>query len=619
MKHIKLIFSLLLLLVFTSACNNDFLNTQPESAFPAEAVWQESSLAEAYMFDIYFTFQDAGFTEELQASACDEALFTHGGRDFQPTNTGAVTDVNIGWFGDTQSGHQWQRLYTSIRSCNDFIENVDNATFDQSYKTQLKGEAYFLRAYFYHRLTRGYGGVPMELRVTQLTDSSFMIPRSTYTECIDQIVSDLDSAADLLKERRFDNTQKGRATLAAVLALKARVLTDAASDLHDQATATAKVPLFASYENKDLIFYTKGTRDERWQAVKDAAKALMDNPMGHALSTYGGTGLSTQDKAQAIWQFFLQESEESIFSRYFISTKDESGCKMPLFNGPSGYHAWGGNTPTQEMVDAYAMEDGSKFDWNNPDEKAFPYRNREPRFYASIMYDGMQWIPRPADYAVADPSGTIETGYYQTDPAQTQDGFYPGMDTRAGAGENWNATFTGYYLKKYINPADGDHRNRINSIFPFIRYSEVVADYIEACIGLNQLDEAEKYLNMFRERVNMPDITTTDRDELTKIFQNECRLEFYFEEHRYWDIRRWLIGHDCPGINSLYGIEVVATLKPGVGKQALYEHDETRWNYAYNVIPLTNEGRVFLDKGYYLPFSRDEMNRNLSLIQNPGY
>jgi hypothetical protein len=618
MKKINLIFSLLLLLVFASSCNDNFLNTKPQSEFMADRIWIESSLAEAYMFDIYFTFQDAGFTEELQASATDEAMFTHG-RDFVQTNAGAVTDVNVGWFGETQSGHQWARLYTNIRSCNDFIENVDNATFDQSYKTQLKGEAYFLRAYFFHRLTRGYGGVPLQLKVTELTDPDFMLPRSSYNDCIDQILSDLGNAAELLKDRTFANTQKGRATLAAVLALKARVLTDAASDLHDEATATAKVPIFASYANKELLFYTKGTRTDRWQAAKDAAKALMDNPMGHGLSTYGGTGLSTEEKAQAIWEFFTKESEENIFSRYFISTKDESGTKMPLFNGPSGYHGWGGNTPVQDMVDAYAMEDGSKFDWNNPAEKAFPYKNREPRFYASILYDGMQWMPRPDDYATSDPTGTIETGYYQTDPAQDKSKYWPGMDTRTGAGENWNGTYTGYYLKKFINPADGDVRNRINALFPFIRYSEVVADYIEACIGLNELDEAKKYLNMFRERVNLPDVTTNNKDELTQIFQNECRLEFFFEEHRYWDIRRWMIGHDCPGINSLNGIEVVATLKPGVGAQARYEHDETRWNYTYTVIPLTNEGRIFLDKCYYLPILRDELNRNTALIQNPGY
>ncbi|MDR0537908.1 MAG: RagB/SusD family nutrient uptake outer membrane protein [Tannerellaceae bacterium] len=617
MKHKKIILALLPLMLL-SACNDDFLNTSPQTEITASALWEESVLAEAYMYDIYFTFQDAGFTEELQASACDEAMFVHG-REFRETNAGAITETNIGWFGKTQSGHQWERLYKNIRSCNDFIENVDKATFEQSYKTQLKGEAYFLRAYFFHRLTRGYGGIPLQLRLTQATDPDFSLPRSSYNDCIDQIVKDLDNAAELLKERTFANTAKGRATLAAVLALKARVLSDAACDLHDQATATAKVPIFASYANKELIFYTKGSREDRWKAAKAAAKALMDNPMGHGLTSYGGEGLSNEDKAQAIWAAFSKENEENIFSRYFISTKDESGTKMPIFNGPSGYHAWGGNTPVQDLVDAYDMEDGTQFSWSNPEHKAAPYKKREARFYASILHDGMKWIQRPTDYAAVEPTGTIQTGYYQTDPAQGESEYYSGMDTRTGGGETWNAGYTGYYLKKFIHPASDDHRNRINCLFPFIRYSEVIKCYIEACIGLNELDEARKYLNMLRQRVNLPTVTTTDKNELTRIFQKECRLEFMFEEHRYWDIRRWLLGKDAPGLNSLNGIKVTATLKPGVGKQARYEHDETRWDYTYTVTPVTEEKRTWNDKCYYLPIHRDELNRDLTLIQNPGY
>lgn len=614
----NIIFLITLFLSVLIACDNDFLDTKPKTEITAEDVWKESSLAEAYMYDIYFTFQDAGFTEELQASATDEALFTHG-REFRETNAGAITDVNLGWFGKTQSGHQWARLYRNIRSCNDFVENIDGAEFDEKYKIQLKGEAYFLRAYFFHRLTRAFGGIPLQLKVTQLTDDpeSFLIPRSSYTDCIDHILSDLDEAADLLKERTFDNTQKGRATLAAVKALRVRVLTDAASDLHDEATATAKVPIFASYPNKELLFYTNGSRTERWNAVKIAAKDLMDNPLGHAVPDFGGTGLSVEEKAEAIWEFFLKDSPDHIFSRYFIDTKDESGTKMPIFNGPSGYHAFGGNTPIQDFVDAFEMSDGSKFDWNNPAHKAAPYKNRDPRFYATVMYDGMQWIQRPSDYFAADPVGAIQTGYYQLDPSSSN--LYPGMDTRTGGGENWNATYTGYYLKKFIGPAGGDHRNKINAVFPFIRLSEVYMNYIEACIELGELDEAKEYMNMIRESVGMPDVTTTDQIELRKIYQNEKRLNFYFEEQRYWDVRRWMIAPSAPGLNSLTGIRVTAMLKSGVGKQERYEYDESRWNYTYNVIPITQEGRKWVDKCYFLPIHRDEVNRNKNLIQNPGY
>lgn len=619
MKKLNIIY--ILLFSFSSlfiACNSDFMDTKPQTEITADDIWKEASLAKAYMYDIYFTFQDAGFTEELQASATDESLFTHG-REFRETNAGAVTDVNLGWFAKTQSGHQWARLYRNIRSCNDFIENVDAATFDDENKTQLKGEAYFLRAYFYHRLTRAHGGVPLQLKVTQLTDSQedFLIPRASYTECIDQILADLDQAATLLKDRTFANTEKGRATLAAVKALKVRVLTDAASDLHDQATATAKVPIFASYADKELLFYSKGSKSDRWGAVKTAARELMDNPMGHAIPTFGGEGLTNEEKANKIWSFFLQDSPDHIFSRYFIDTKDESGTHMPLFNGPCGYHAWGGNTPVQDIVDAFSMEDGSKFDWKNPVHAAHPYKNREPRFYANIMYDGMQWIQRPADYAVEEPTGRIQTGYYQLDPGSAN--LYAGMDTRDGGGENWNGTYTGYYLKKFINPAQGDHRNKINAVFPFIRLSEVYYDYIEACIELNELNEAKQYLNEIRKNVNLPDVTTTNQAELRKIYQNERRLDFYFEEFRYWDLRRWMIAPEATGLNSLNGIRITGMLKPGVAKQDKETYDESRWTYTYKVIPLLQETRKWVDKCYYLPIHRDEIQRNPNLKQNPGY
>jgi len=596
------------------------MDYDPPTEISASALWTESGLAEAYMYSIYFCFQDAGFAEETMASATDEAMFVHG-REFRQTMAGAVTDTQLGYLGKTQSGHNWERMYKQIRSCNDFIENVDNAEFEESYKTQLKGEAYFLRAYFTHRLSRGYGGVPLVTHVTQLTDdeSSFQVARSTYNETIDQVLSDIENAAALLKDRTFANTQTGRATLAAVKALKVRVLTDAASDLHDEAKATSKVSLLASYGNKDLIFYTKGSQADRWRAVKAAAKDLMDNPLGHAIPTYGGDGLSAEEKAEAIWNNFNMETADNIFSRYFINTKDESGTKFQLFNGPCGYHAWGGNVPTQDMVDCYSMADGSAFDWSNPAHKANPYKDREPRFYASIFFDGAQWIQRPSDYAALDPSGRIQTGYYQLNPSQSEDQYWAGMDTRTGQGESWNGTMTGYYVKKFVDPRDGDHRNRVDCLFPMLRLSEVYMDYIEACIELGELDEAKTYLNENRKNLGLPAVTTNSQAELRTVYQNERRKDFFFEEHRYWDSRRWLIAQDAPGLHKLEGIRVLASLKPGVGAQGQYEHDETRWDYKYEVVTVNQEPRDFPEKCYFLPFHRDELNRNQALIQNPGY
>ena len=621
MKRFSIIFTVFLAFAFAPSCSN-FMDYDPPTEISAAAVWKDGILAEAYMYRIYFTFQDAGFTEETLASATDESMFIHG-REFRQTMAGAITDQQLGYIGKEASGHNWARMYQQIRSCNDFIENIDEAEFTNRDKDQLKGEAYFLRAYFYHRLTRAFAGVPLVLNLTSLTDdpATFQVPRSTYTECIEQVLSDLDQAETLLKDRTFDNTQKGRATLAAVKALRVRVLADAASDLHDEATATAKVSIFSTYTNKDLLFYSKGSRTDRWNAVKTAAKNMLDNPGSHAVPTYGGDGLSTKEKADAYWAQFNQDSPDHIFSRYFIFTKGESGTNFPLFNGPAGYHAWGGNVPTQDMVNAYDMEDGTPFDWNNSAHKAAPYKNREARFYASIFYDGAEWIQRPTDYAVDDPSGRIQTGYYQKSPTQTEEQFWPGMDTREGGGENWNATFTGYYIKKFVNPRDGVHANRINAVFPFIRLSEVYFDYIEACIELGDLPEAKTYLNQYRHNVNMPAVTTDNQAELRKIYQNERRKEFFFEEQRYWDMRRWMIAKDAKGLNSLEAVKVTATLKQGVtlASGEVYTHDETRWDYHYNVFESTVEPRNFPDKCYLMPFHFDEMKRNTSLIQNPGY
>jgi len=602
-----------------TSCDTDFLNTKPLTEITSDAIWQDAGLAEAYMFDIYFCFQDAGFAETMQSSVTDESLFIHNYGQ-KMSNEAAYNETDLGWFSeDHTSGHQWGRLYRNIRGCNDFILNVDQAEFDESKKQQLKGEAYFLRAYFLHRLTRGYGGVPIILDLYTLTQEDYTAPRNSYTECIDQIISDIDQAAQLLEGFTYSNTPKGRATVEACLALKARVLTDAASDLHDEATATAKSSLLASYPQKELLFYTNGSREDRWKAARDAAKALITNSYGHSLAEFSGT--TVEERASEFQNFFLTDNSETIFARYFIDTKDESGCWPAKFNGPCGYHLWGGNVPIEELVDDYEMADGSAFSWNNTAHEAAPFKNREARFYASVMYDGMQWRNRPGDYAVYDPYGQIQTGAYQTDPAQTNvDAYWQGMDSRSGKGEKWNGTYTGYYLKKFIDPSLDGQTEKAEVPWVFIRYTEIIFDYIEACIELGELPEAKTWLNKIRQRAMLPDITTGDQDELMEAYRHERRIEMAFEEQRYWDVRRWMIAPNVPGIIGMHGIHIEATLKPGAGRQDVYKYDENLYDYHYSRTDLSaQEARQWKDKCYFLPIHRDEINRNNLLVQNPGY
>src|SRR5699024_3986258 len=121
-----------------------------------------------------------------------------------------------------------------------------------------------------------------------------------------------------------------------------------------------------------------------------------------------------------------------------------------LKNEPNGYKGYAGNTPLESLVDAYAMKDGSQFSWDNPKEAAHPYKNREPRFYATILYDGAHWRKRPADARKLDPYGIIQTFSTITLPDGTT---LPGIDTRSGPIQNWNGSYTHYYMRKYMDPS----------------------------------------------------------------------------------------------------------------------------------------------------------------------
>ena len=263
------------------------------------------------------------------------------------------------------------------------------------------------------------------------------------------------------------------------------------------------------------------------------------------------------------------------------------------------------------------MMDGTKFDWSNPEEKAHPYVNRDPRFYATVMYDGADWKPRPADVVGKDPNNQLQTGYYDDGAGGTVNG----IDTRESPIENWNGSRTHYYTRKFIdpNPALADNQSNAQVIpWPFIRYTEMVLDYVEACIETGDEGTARDWLNKIRFRAGMPaieDAGTALRDR----YRNERRVELAYEEHRYHDARRWMIPTQTVG-RGIKTINVTASLKPGKTALVPYKHDESVYDYTYTVVDNTeNETRTWNDKMYFRPISRDEMSRNIKLIQNPGY
>jgi starch-binding outer membrane protein, SusD/RagB family len=616
-KHNIKTFLAALISISIWSCNDDFLDTTPLGEVSESAVWTDAGLAEAFVTDIYGGLVWGGFNEQALASLTDEAIFTHPGRNINTVTEARSNPQNPGWIDDSRG---WSNLYNRLRSANIAIENLSDPQFDNSsgIADRLLGEALFMRAYFHHQLLRNYGAFPIADRTITLSDDTFEKERNTFEECVDFIVADLDQAAQLLAGI---NLQRGRANQVAALALKSRVLLYAASDLHDMPTATGKSPVISSYNNKELIGYTSGNRTERWQKAKTAAKAALDIQPGNMLN------LTEPLDPQTATQVYINNSisrsggeNEMIFGRYYLNSKPEWGGRQGLFNGPNGYNNWAGNTPVSLLVDDYEMMDGSKFDWDNEEHASRPYENRDPRFYGTFLFDGAQWKPRSPANQSRDPLGQIQTGTYEVTNAQGQKVTHFGLDTRNSPIEDWNGSYTGYYVRKFIEPDPGhvDQNTWQEIPWPAIRVTEVVFNYVEACIELGEFEEARTWLNKIRFRAGMPAITSSG-DQLKADYRNERRVEMAFEEQRYYDARRWMIAPQTLG-RQADGIQIRGTLKPGK-VNTTYRYDPELYDYSYSIIEIDpgKENRLWLDKMYWMPISFDEMNRNSLLIQNPGY
>ena len=625
MKNLKLKISVLcVLLAAVISCNKDFLNTQPLDKISSAATWADGALSEAFIYNVYSFLGYGGFEEQALAAYTDEAMFTHSGRNINTFTEASESPSNVAWQSPT---YEWGRMYLAIRQANVALENLPKATFnDKALNDKLTGEAYFLRAYYYQQLLRFYGGVPLISKSYGLNED-YTVARNTYDECVKFIVADLDKAIAALPDAK--TAQPGRASKLSAMALKARVLLYAASDLHDGPTAKAKSSVLASYANIELVAYASGDRAARWNAAKAAAKAALDASTGYKLNLTAPVsaedgknnyisiamgGQSAVGDPAAAGELIFQRTHTALYTQE--DNWPLGGIHYGINNGPNGYHNWAGNTPIQQLVDDYEMMDGTKFDWTKLAQKADPYASRDPRFYATVLYDGSPWKPRPSDVASLDPANQIQTGYYDGPTGKIN-----GIDTRESAVENWNGSRTHYYTRKFIdpNPALADNQSSAQVIpWPFIRYTEMALSYAEACIETGDEVEARLWINRIRFRAGMPAITDSGA-ALKDRLRNERRVELAYEEHRFHDARRWMIAPTTLG-RGIKSINVDAKLKSGATAPKTYRFDKAIYTYTYTVEDNTsNETRKWNDKMYYRVLTRDEISRNSKLIQNPGY
>jgi hypothetical protein len=619
MKKILNILMIVLVIANLFSCTNkdEFLSLQPLGEYSEDAVWGDPALVETFVNSMYRNAMGLPFSIERLSDYSDESHFTP---DWDVTNFNKsliTQDGLLGWevsWATPHTGHfRWNPLYANVRRSSIFFSKINSVPGDKAVIDNLKGQAYFTRAWTYFYLVNLYGGVPIITKVYGLNDE-YTVARNTYDECMKFIVGQLDSSVMFLPDTY---PKDGHITKGAALALKARVLLYAASDLHNPAKNSL---VTSGFSKPELLGYTSGDAVARWTAAKNAAKAVID--LGK-YSLYKATPAAGDTIAQNFVELFTSKgSEEDILLQFFTpkTVEDEwggweNGYNPALYSGPNGYHNWGNNCPLGELVDDYEMKDGSKFDWSNAAHKANPYAKREARFYASVLYEGVQWRKRPDDALKIDPYSKIQVGHVYDSSGKM---IKAGLDTREGPIEDWNGGRTGYYLRKYNDPSVDPQYVKQDVPFKHIRYAEILLNYAEACIELGENAEAIKYINMIRTRAGQPELSASlTGDALKQAYRHERRIEFAYEDQRFWDIRRWMIGeaviHPTHRVDVHYVTNVSAV-------DSYRQPDGSTWGAPIFENKLLDvDQRVWDKKMYFFPIMRTEMNKNDKLVQNPGY
>lgn len=621
MKNLTTSILFILLLGGMFSCE-DILDQQAVDSFNEESVFQDINLVDAYLGRCYDYIggddnQLLGMREDLLSSATDETLCIHrpGGYTFVK---GTMSPDDMGHFGNWRfSFLQWDPLYQNIKNVNVLLANIDKTPIensnDQEFLDRMKAEAHFIRAFDYTNLFRSYGGLILIDKPFELGQDFLEAKRSGVDETLDFILADIDKAIAGLPEK--GNIEQGRATKGAAAALKSRLLSFSAGELMN-----------GGYMASDaLVSFQSGSRESRLQQAKAAAKAVMDGTYGE-YALVGGTDDPPANMTQAdvdayaanFYNLFTQKgewNEEVIWGVQYLNSQGNTTSQNKWF-GPNGYHNWGNNNPLEPVVRKFEMSDGASFQWDkyNPgdnqvrefsaaeleaDPERNPYVGREPRFYASVLYDGAKWQDRPSDAAGIDPTGLIQTGYWlDANGDETA-----GLDTRQGLIEAWNGTKVGYYIKKYCDESTvGQYFNNENAWLEF-RYAEVVLDFAEAAIELGDIQEGLDALNMVRNRAGLPDRVTADQAQAREWLRHERQIEFFGEGDRWYTIRKWMIADEV--IKDVHSMKI--THLPDGG---------TRWFYDKST---TVDERDWKDSQYWLPIAREEKNKAPQLTQNPGY
>ncbi|RHJ86706.1 RagB/SusD family nutrient uptake outer membrane protein [Parabacteroides sp. AM08-6] len=600
-KYSSLYITAIIVLSILGSCAEDPFYAVPIEFNSAQTVFSDSARAEYFINNAY-TEQPSDVSSSFNwlagnamlASACDEAMHVQSNKTSPSTaskmSAGNWGPSNMQFYrssdgaGEIGSWMKWGG-YHGVRKSNTAIKYLDllPATCSQRFKNRLKGEAHFLRGLQHFHLFQKWGGIPIVDKAFEASDD-VQISRNTLEETVNFICNEFDQAIELLPEDPYlDSWEIGRADRGACYAYKARVLLYAASKLYNGPGMDGS--------GNPLICY--GTYDaNRWKLAAEAAQKVIDLNW-YTLYTNGTNGQENYKRLFNEWGSG-HNNHEFIFGRIRGTNRDTEND-----NFPAGFtNSKGGTCPSQDLVDAYEMSDGTLFDWNDPEKAATPYENRDPRFYASIIYNGAHYnkFANASNYT------------FQT---------YTGGKNATGN----TATETSYYLYKFMDyekcKPDAKSGGAYH-VWMDMRYAEVLLNYAEAANeyggpnfvvnGASRPITPIEALNQIRERSGMPDVATTfknrgksiSKESLREFIYHERQIEMAFENQRYYDIRRWMLIESLP--QYIRGCKI--TIEDG---KPVY--DPT----------IIVENKIFERKHYFFPIPQVEINRNINMVQNPEW
>ena len=581
----KLLCLLLPCMVLWLSCSDgQFLDDTITTDLDYNAVFSDSTYTVGFLTEIYkevgFDTNPSRFSDEHRAfgglqTACDEAQYRIEPRittDVQFV-TGTINPVII-------TDDAWSKCYENIRRANVFLASVDKSPLSQSRKTTYKAEARFLRAWYYFILLRHYGGIPLIGDNIYGLDDEIKTERNSFEECVEYIVSECTEAAGFLTAKPMGR-DNGRAGAGACRALISRVRLYAASPLFNGSNFGAEGfdKKLVGYPNYDI---------DRWKQAMDAAQSVI------AMGTYDLYVDNSEEAGRGFYRimFYSNWAQQGVYVESIFDHKAPYGSgRENLFSPPSRGRAAGG-FPYQEFVDDFPMKNGKSIsDPASGYQETDPYKDRDPRFYNTIVID---------QTVLPNKGGALPINIYLL-----------ANGTPSGQDAVHQGTSTGYYINKMVsrdiaaNDIHGGAQDR-----PLMRYGEILLNYAEARNEYSgPSDEIYEILKRLRERGgiepgddNMFGLKENmSQIEMREAIRLERRLELAIEGHRFWDVRRWMIAEDTEN-RMMTGMEVYL------------QADGSRQYVRFNV-----QRHIFAKQMYLWPFPDREVAKSTKLVQNPYY